>query len=890
MKSKHSMNNLGKLCAGIAAASFAAASIAETRYWASEAESASFNAVESWEPAPASMDEVANDTLILNKGTDKVAVLESGDDVTVANLTVGKGSNGAGRFDMAGGKLTVSDKISIGDSSHTTGSGVFNISGGSLNSKNIELKAKSGSSAKLTVSSGASIVLSNQLRVGYSSNSTGEVEISGASVSMESELILGNETGSFGKMHLSGDANLFSRWAVYIGKKGVGELTIDGGQFTSDISVNFGDNDNSAVEGNVLNLNGGVLKTAEFRSKYVPATINWNGGVITGCRDSRSYVTSGVVFNSNDSSRLTINVMQGGAIYESVGDGRTYQMNVPLSGPGAIVKRGADKLTINGALDVKGGIKVEGGTLNVANLARTVFKELSVAADTTLELDLGGRIVTVEKYVLNGEEKGAGTYSAFNGTIRVLSAEEKVPASAVWTNAAGDNDVTNPDNWAVKNAAGDELLSLTAPGADTPVTVYYDANIPSFDGYDNVTFVFDKNITITGYDVPAIVNDAAAWYDPSDTGKLIRDDNNKVVEIANKGTAGADLDLERRTTGKSGVELSTEGFNGRQSIYYNGGSGYRSKKTFPGGLVAGVERTLFTVAKGDNNNMVMLSVARKADSNDEGRHLLMVHSNWGRGYKVGVYKDNGWTGETVNFKSTEANNAYVFAGRTSKVPGGGADERTVISSVMGASGDARVSTPASFTMTEGQNNLDYRVYYGAFEIGIGWVDLDSNGYQGEALIFTKALTDDEMEAVNDYLRMKWLGELGSELPKFDNIICSANVGLGGLKRTFGNISGNGSFEDGTVVLNGDLEITVNANGSVVAPSFDKLVLGSTARLVVKGAGNLPKNTVGLKVVQFNSLEGEFSAIVNDTGDKVSVAYTEGGVNAMRTPGAMLLIR
>ena len=127
------------------------------------------------------------------------------------------------------------------------------------------------------------------------------------------------------------------------------------------------------------------------------------------------------------------------------------------------------------------------------------------------------------------------------------------------------------------------------------------------------------------------------------------------------------------------------------------------------------------------------------------------------------------------------------------------------------------------------------------------------------------------------------------MPDFDSLVVNAEIDLGGATRTFEKLSGSGSFVDGTVVLNGDLIVTVNPDQSVVAPSFDKLVLGENARLVVKGARYLPtKGTV--PVVEFSSLQGEFAAAVGDGGAKPKVAYTGSTVEARRDSGMRVMLR
>jgi hypothetical protein len=308
-------------------------------------------------------------------------------------------------------------------------------------------------------------------------------------------------------------------------------------------------------------------------------------------------------------------------------------------------------------------------------------------------------------------------------------------------------------------------------------------------------------------------------------------------------------------------------------------------------LTADIERTLFAVAKGDNTKMIMLSVAKKASPDEEGRHLLEAHNaDWGRAYKVGISNDGGnnWEGKTVDFKESHSDTAYVFAGRSAKIPDGEQDQRSVISSVASVTESARLSEPTIVNMPKGHEGLDYRVYYGVFEIGMSWVDCDSDGHQGEALIFTNALSDAEMDEVNEYLRTKWLLSDGPVMTEVSNIVVDAELNLCGGKGTFASITGRGSFKNGTVVLTGDLIVTVNPDQSVVAPSFDKLVLGENARLVVNGAKYLPKSEM-LEILSFTSIVGEFSSVVGDRSTRVMVRYADGHIDARRDAGMRIIL-
>lgn len=164
----------------------------------------------------------------------------------------------------------------------------------------------------------------------------------------------------------------------------------------------------------------------------------------------------------------------------------------------------------------------------------------------------------------------------------------------------------------------------------------------------------------------------------------------------------------------------------------------------------------------------------------------------------------------------------------------------------------------------------------------------SEGLLGETLVFTNALTTAETEAVRLYLKAKWF-DPKNPMPAFDSLVVNAEIDLGGTTRTFEKLSGSGSFVDGTVVLTGDLVVTVNSDGKVVAPSFDKLVLGENARLVVNGAKNLPKSEM-LEILLFASIDREFSSVVGDRSTRVMVRYADDHIDARRDAGMRISLR
>lgn len=495
----------------------------------------------------------------------------------------------------------------------------------------------------------------------------GCLDMSGGTLNIKEDLKIGRNSGSSGKVIVSGDdTRLNVSTAMYVGDSGNGELTISGGKVWAQFAVQMGI---SNVDGNfaTINLNGGTLETAQVNASGTPtAVFNWNGGTLQHSGNS----WDGGIFPANDN--ITINVLENGAFYES---DRTESFNHPLSGEGAFTCRvnSGKTLTIAGAVDLKGGFRVESGNLKLSNLVRTKFREISVAQGCSL--DLNGVSVTVASYSIDGVVQPEGEYTAHNGTITV--------------------DIR-----------------------------------------------------------PDILWSAAAWYDPSDDATLTKDANGKVTGIQNKGTVGGDLNLGLRSSTKGGATVVDTAFNGRSALYFNDASGYKSNGYFPSGLPASGPRTLFVVAYGQS--VGFLSVAQTG-GDEEGRSLLLASDSFGKGYQIGRYNNNSWEKTKSEFSYDYAK-PCVFFGRTLPGDNGWA---SVTSGILDVDGNEGGETK-SFYMPTDKSGLRFKSYYGTFDIQNGY-NADTSGYQGEALIFTNALTDAEMAEVNAYLKAKWL-DASSEEP------------------------------------------------------------------------------------------------------------------------------
>ncbi|MBQ3808425.1 MAG: hypothetical protein II840_10775 [Kiritimatiellae bacterium] len=812
------------------------------------------------------------------------------------HVAIGRSPSATGRLEISGGEFIAgsSADFNIGhDGSNDKGvaNGEVVVTGGRLLSSgggNLSVAAGKSSIGEVAIAGGV-VENSKGLRIGGASNAVGRITMTGGAwTNTENSVNIGATAYGVGYLTVNG-GEFYSGKHLRVGNQGVGHLTIGGAGVvidgtSGDEYMCFGGPD-SIIR---LNVGGKLYLRSILRDHSANGTVEFNGGEMIKTVEKGAY--GGATGSTAIDDHHTIKILAGGMIFNSDYTS-TYKGSILCpEGCGGITKRGAGELNLNTNGDrnfeFSGPIYVEGGTLRFSGNAQLpdFVDVIRVAAGATLVIPHN---VTCRVLENNGTIQG--------GTVTVESdAATKVATKAVWTGAMDDGDVFNAKNYIVYDQNGRVMYEQTIT-ADTPVTAPYSSGIPSFAGFTKMTWVIDDDVCSEGYSRPAVLQAAAVWYDPSDTSTLTMSDG-KVTAIANKGliTADAgqqvDLDLEQRDIGKNAPALSSTGFNGRQSIFFNNASGFKSKGNFPADFTANGERTMFAVAQGDVDNMIMLTIAKGSKNTEEGKGILLAHKadsgNFGAAYKIG-YKneeDDNWKAGKASFNNVVSDTPYVFAGRTALGEG---DERIVVSSALSTSG-AKIGESKSFSMPAGEDETRFNVYYGSFELWLGWtLAVDTVGYQGEALIFTNALSDAEMDEVNAYLKAKWLDS--NVMPDFDSLVANAQVDLGGTTRTFENLSGSGSFVDGTVVVTGDLVVTVNPDQSVVVPTFDKLVLGPSARLVVNGARNLPtRNTIN--IIPFASLEGEFSSVVGDKGTRVVLRYLEDHVCARRDAGFCAVLR
>lgn len=684
----------------------------------------------------------------------------------------------------------------------------------------------------------------------------------------------------------SGDA---TRWLNLDGRLlGDGAIRMYGMADRPYMGFDFTDCDNSGYIGSMRAEGSGI--TVRFNAA------NGLGGSPASAMEKGFVLATDATVEFTGSDAIMVNQPNRGMFVDASGTIKTapdvtWKGALAFSATDAVLtKTGSGTLAFEGACGA-GSIAVsEGGLRFVGNTAAC---DVAVGANSTL----------------GGNGTISGTVSATTGAKLEFTETEALTFTGTADLSNFSIDTTGLDTTKAYTVAKGttSLPTLTETQRSSGWQVYTVNGNVVLNNWKDYELIVSEAITLSGYSIPSVIEEAAAWYDPSDTITLEKDGDGKITGIKNKGTVKTDtnqlvdLDLEQFESDKPAPSLSTSRFNGRQSIYFgespNEISGFKSKGNFPADFPANGGRTLFAVAQGNVNNMIMLMISQGKENKEEGKSILLAYKsdgNYGSGYKISYSNDEGvtWTADKVPFNKIDDNTPYtdtpyVFSGRTAILSD---NKRLVTSSALKGDGASDGNTN-EFNMPAGQSGTRFNVYYGAFEVDLGWwhIKNDTNGYQGEALIFTNALNDTQMAQVNEYLRAKWL-DAGrpAALPKVSTIVANAQVDLGGVIREFTNISGSGSFVNGTVVLNGDLEITVNANGTVVAPSFDKLVLGPSARIVVNGAQYLPASET-VRILSFASLDGTFSSVVSDNGASVLLRYDSDRVSARRDSGMLFIV-
>ena len=833
-----------------------------------------------------------------SSGTAEV-ILDQGGTLSAGSIHVGR-DGGTGTLVLNGGNLALnapdwwgSLNVGWGDNSK----GTVRVERGTYACSGYTCVGRSNSSLGIFEMRGGVFNVDAYMGVGHDANSTGVVVVAGGNLNV-SNLSVGHEkSAAVGRVTVNG-GELRSYNDIYLGNNGEGSLTINGGRVVCanvnqetgnpvDRWLKFNNSASSDFAGtSVLNLNGGTLAVSSIAygdNASAKGVVNFNGGRL------QTYPKSWKSDMIQHSDRLTVNVLGGGAVFDTNGyDDMTLPVDLNGDGgdsAGGIVKAGEGKLTISGSIGIKGYIKVEAGTLQI-NSSVGELDKIEVAAGATLLLN-GATVRSVRTLVKNGTIKDA----ASDADEVEISATNKKLASAVWTGAV-DADLDNPLNWKVYDEDGVRVSADELPTSDCVVQVHYSTNMPDFSGLNvkSIAMVVSGTVAPCGnWTVPAVVKDAIVWYDYSDESAIQLDGNNEVYGILNKAENGSDLDAVifngNSETASTAPTYGTETLNGRKVMTFANSKGFVSKNA--PGLKSTDARTLISLGRRDVpqegvSKLFSIGFARDAEYSMNGVFSI---NRWDYGQHFRYYDSTveGYWNAAMTPGADPSDLAISYM----DFDGDKTVRAWVYSESVGETVKQTAAIAAEGTLDANGTELLYMGYRRQSQAA-------STGILAEQLVFTNVLTDAELTAVSDYLKAKWY-----TVPEVDMASLPANIvfegenavyNLGGGDWTFADVAGSGAISNANITVTGTLTVVVNDDGTIDPLEIDgKLTLGENARLVVKGARKLTFATVEA-IAATGGVSGTFASVVSETGKPLKVAYEAGLVKVAKRGGMSICLQ
>lgn len=805
-------------------------------------------------------------------------------------------------FNMTGGTLDVIDELFVGAGYADNRNCIMNVTGGKVSAGKLimgecasnggkyngltidgagaEMELNLGEStlspwgqgnSKIEIKNGGKLTSKSRFTVGASGFATVTVEGTDSSFRSSGNLHIAQESSATGVVHVV-SGTLQAGNDIYVGNKGFGTLTIDGGTVSCTWWLDFNREEGSSSEhGGVVNLNGGVLNVGKIHSARGPSTFNWNGG---------TYKPNGNESDCFDASEgLTVNVLARGAVLDTSScseKSKESKIASALAGSGFFRKIGSGTGKLTGSVDLRRGFVVEQGTLKItgtiASTATTPLKEISVANGASL--DLNEQTVHVLAYKVGGIEKEAGTYSEQNGTIIVIAADT-TPVSAVWTNGSGDGDVANAANWETRNKDG-VLLYDVLPTASTVVTIPYEGRLEKLGEFNSAETILSVSgaATLAGFAAaPVIAKSAVGWYDASDSATLTVADDGTVNGINNKGSSSVDLDLALAKPDKArqpSYDPEKWSLNGLPVIAFTNAYGFASKDET--GIGSSANKTIMVVSRhqcntfhkyNDSgvatgeyyNEMMPLGIESTTDDNNgfriEDCYWGWRLSYWDEGIETAKFRELGKGSITASSHSNNERWQIWDMGI----------KDMLVQAHCWDSDTGNLGTSASETISAASERTDNKIYLGYRK----FYSASSSGFIAEAFVFDKALDEGELAAMRDYLQQKWFSsDSVSTIPESLRLESGASLNLNGRLVEFAKVYGGGTLSNGAATITDALVVTVNDDGTIAPLAVDgALVIGKNAKIVVKNARKL----IGLNPVVVASategITGAFASAVSD---------------------------
>ena len=277
---------------------------------------------------------------------DNTLTIQDSASAAISNAEVVVGQNrynaGSGQYYPSTGTLNMKDAASLRMSGwfiigRDGGRGVMNLNGGTMTKDNI-----------------------GDLSLGFGSGATGTLNQTAGSLANSGNLVLARDIGSAGTCNFSGGASMAG--TLYMGEasntvatlnmSGAGSLTV------GDVWVGRNTAGASGVTNSTINLNGGTFAVNGITrgSNPDPVSVNFNGGVLKGCKDNGNFLNLPSSF---------LHVLAGGAVFDGGGYALTVGNN--LSGAGGLTLQGSGTLTLNGTNTYANGTVINGGALAFGN-------------------------------------------------------------------------------------------------------------------------------------------------------------------------------------------------------------------------------------------------------------------------------------------------------------------------------------------------------------------------------------------------------------------------------------------------------------------------------------------------------------------------------------------
>lgn len=337
---------------------------------------------------------------------------------------------------------------------------------------------------------------------------------------------------------------------------------------------------------------------------------------------------------------------------------------------------------------------------------------------------------------------------------------------------------------------------------------------------------------------------ASVWYDPSDAATLVKDANDGVIEIVNKGAGGSSMNgklfydqVYFADRGRTQVEPpAMTNINGLTALAFtNNITGFRTdgEVTFSGAF----GKSVFAVGKrvqsfynryhGGTGNAEIYPIewtgGSKIRHGDNLFGLSLQPDNTWNYYHHVEGEEKWWNLWHPNISVDDV--PYVASQRGEAQPAGEAPN--IFARVTGLVSGERMDVSGSHAEAlENANDGKARVTYG-WSMGL---ERSSNGIIGEALAFARCLNETEAKLVQSYLERKWiLSEIPAMLA-FGSLALGNDAALD-LDRSdaaIGTLSGAGSIvNSGRVYVTEAIEPQLAESGAAFAVSGPVDVTGST---------------------------------------------------------------